>query len=152
MIGIKEKQELHIDNLICYRGIKRQDEIGLVVQEMETYIREVGARRIGDLITATHSIEGNGVDFEVFMPIDRRVDSSDTFAYKRQILIVNAVVASFKGYPAGFQEVYNQLNKYIAEHELKPITTGYVVSKSTDKASSESVEIDIYVGINPNIV
>ena len=56
------------------------------------------------------------------------------------------------GNPAGVQEAGNQLNQYIVEHELQPIIVGYNVTKKTDMLSPENTEIDVYVGISPNIL
>jgi len=74
------------------------------------------------------------------------------FAFKNYIKIINAVVASYKGRPIGLQEACNQLNQYIMEHKLQPKTVGYNVTKKTDMLNPENTEIDVYVGISPNIL
>ena len=70
------------------------------------------------------------------MPIDKSIDSTDKFAFKNYIKIINAVVASYKGRPIGLQEACNQLNQYIMEHKLQPITVGYNVTKKTEYVES----------------
>lgn len=52
----------------------------------------------------------------------------------------------------GLQDACNQLNQYIMERRLQPITVGYNVTKKTDMLSPENTEIDVYVGISPNIL
>ncbi len=37
-------------------------------------------------------------------------------------------------------------------HKLQPITVGYNVTKKADKLNPENTEIDVYVGISPNIL
>ena len=103
-------------------------------------------------ITATYAVEGNELDIELLMPIDKSIDSTDKFAFKNYIKIINAVVASYKGRPIGLQEACNQLNQYIMEHKLQPKTVGYNVTKKTDMLNPENTEIDVYVGISPNIL
>lgn len=49
-------------------------------------------------------------------------------------------------------EKCNQLNQYIVEHKLWPITAGYNVTKKTDMLNPENTEMDVYVGISPNIL
>ena len=88
----------------------------------------------------------------MLIPIDKSIDSTDKFVFKNQIKIVNAVVATYKGHPVGLQDACIQLNQYIMEHRLQPITVGYNVTKKTDILSPENTEIDVYVGINPNIL
>ena len=152
MLEIKENQELDVVNVISYRGKVRQVEFENVGKAMENYIQNVGAKRIGSPITATYSVEGDTIDVELLVPIDMSIDSTDKFVFKKHIKIVNAVVAVYKGHPRGLQEACNQLNQYIMEHGLQPITVGYNVTKKTDMITPENTEIDVYVGISPNIL
>lgn len=152
MLQIKEKQELNVVNVLSYRGIVKQVEIESIGKDMESYIQQAGAACMGNPITATYGLEGDVIDVELLMPINKRVDSTDRFVFKNQIRIVNAVVVYYKGHPNGLQEACNQLNQYIMEHGLQPITVGYNVTKKTDMLSLENTEIDVYVGISPNVL
>jgi len=152
MLEIKENQELNVTNVLSYRGKVKQAELESLGKEMESYIRNAGAKQVGNPITATYAVEGDAIDVELLMPIDRSIDSTDKFVFKKQLKIVNAVVAAYKGHPMGLQEACNQLNQYIMEHRLQPITVGYNVTKKTDMLNPENTEIDIYVGISPNIL
>lgn len=152
MLDIKENQELNMANVLSFKGKIRQMELENIGKEMELYIHNSGAKRVGNPITATHGIENDVIEVELLVPIDMRIASTDRFTFKNQIKIVNAVVASYKGKPMGLQETCNQLNKYIMEHGLQPITVGYNVTKKTDMLNLENIEIDVYVGINPNII
>lgn len=152
MLEIKENKELNVANVLGYRGKVRQAELENIGKEMECYIKNAGAKRVGNPTTATYAVEDDMVDIELLMPIDRSIDSTDRFVFKNQIKIVNAVVACYKGHPMGLQEACNQLNQYIMEHKLQPITVGYNVTKKTDILNPENAEIDVYVGISPNIL
>ena len=152
MLEIKENQELNVANVLSYKGKVKQAELENVGKEMESYIQNVGAKRVGNPIVATYAIEGATVDVELLMPIDMIINSKDKFVFKNQIKIVNAVVAAYKGHPIGLQDTSNQLNQYIMEHKLQPVTVGYNVTKKTDMLNPENTEIDVYVGINPNIL
>lgn len=152
MLEIKENQELNVANVLSYKGKVKQAELENVGKEMESYIQKAGAKRVGNPTTATYAVEGDMIDIELLMPIDRSIDSTDKFVFKNQIKIVNAVVACYKGHPLGLQEACNQVNQYIVEHKLQPITVGYNVTKKTDMLSPENTEIDVYVGISPNVL
>ena len=119
---------------------------------MADYIQKAGAKRISNPITATYAVDGDMVDMELFIPINMSIDSTDKYIFKNQIKIINAVVASYKGHPMGLQDACNQLNQYIMEHSLQPITVGYNVTKKTDILNPGNTEIDVYVGISPNIL
>ena len=152
MLEIKENQELNVANVLSYKGKVKQAELENVGKEMESYIQKAGAKRVGNPTTATYAVEGDMIDIELLMPIDKSIDSTDKFVFKNQIKIVNAVVACYKGHPLGLQEACNQLNQYIVEHKLQPITVGYNVTKKTDMLDPENTEVDVYVGISPNIL
>lgn len=152
MLEIKENQELDILNLLSYRGKVSQAEFESIGKEMEKYIQETGAKRAGNPITATYAVEGEIVDMEILIPIDKKIEAIGKFAFKNQIKITNAVVASYTGHPMGLQDACMQLNQYIMDNKLQPLTVGYNVTKKTDMLSPEQTEIDVYVGINQNIL
>ena len=93
-----------------------------------------------------------GQTLELICPIDKKIESIERYVYKEKIKIVNAVMMSYKGNPTGLQEACNELNKYIMENKLQPITVGYNVTKKIDILDINNAEIDVYVGINPNIL
>lgn len=152
MLDIKENQELNVANILSFKGRIKQTDFETIGTEMELYIHNSGANRTGNPITATYGIENDAIEVELLMPIDKSIASTDRFVFKNQIKIVNAVVACYKGNPMGLQEACNKLNRYITEHGLQPITVGYNVTKKTDMLNPDNTEIDVYVGISPNIL
>lgn len=152
MIEIKEKQELNVVNVISYRGKVKQAELENIGKDMESYIQQAGAMRKGTPITATYAVEGDTIDIEIIIPIDKSIDSADGFVFKNQIKIVNATVMSYIGNPVGLQEACEVLNKYIVDNKLQPITVGYNITKKVDMLDMNNTEIDVYVGINPNVL
>ena len=152
MLEIKENQELNVTNILSLREKIKQSELDVIGKEMECYIYSLGAKKFGTPITATYGVEGDMYDMEILMPVDRSIISTDRFVFKKQIKIVNAVTVSYKGHPMGLQEACNQLNQYITEHRLQPITVGYNVTKELDMLNLDNTQIDVYVGISPNIL
>ena len=152
MLEIKQNQELKIENLLSFRGMIKQSDLESVGKDMESYIKSFGANRIGNPVTVTYAVEGDKVDVEVLLQTDSIIASSDKYVFKDQIKLVNALVAAYKGHPMGLQEAVNQLNKFIIEQKLQPITVGYNVTKKVDLSNPDNTEIDVYVGINPNIL
>ncbi len=152
MLEIVQNQELNKEKLLSFRGRIRQTELESVGKDMESYIRNNGANRIGDPITVTYGVDNDLVDVELLLQVDCIIPSSDKYVYKDRIRIVNALVGIYKGNPVGLQESVVQLNKFITEHKLQPITVGYNVTKNVDVQNPDNTEINIYVGINPNIL
>lgn len=152
MVEILEGQTLEIENLISFRGKITQTEIERVGKDMEMFVAQAGANRVGNPVTATYGIEADKIDMELLLPIDKKIACSEKYAYKERIRIVNAVVAKYIGNPNSLQEACNELNQYIFEQKLVPVTAGYNITKRVDAANLENTEIDVYVGISQNIL
>ena len=152
MIEINMGQTLELDHVLSFRGKLAQNEVEQVGRDMETKISDANAKLIGHPIMATFSVDGSKLDMELICPIDKEIDSVEEYVYKKKIKIINAVKMSYKGNPNGLQEACNELNKYINDNKLQPITVGYNVTKKVDPLDINNAEIDVYVGINPNIL
>ena len=152
MIEIKEKQELNVKNLLSFRGKVSQAELEAISRDMQNVITTQGAKAVGSAITATFAMENGMLDIEILVPVDKPMESVGKYEYKERLHIVNAVKASYKGHPMGLQDVINQLNQYMIDSRLQPITVGYNVTKKMDMLTPENTEVEVYVGINPNVL
>lgn len=152
MYKIIEKQELNIYNLCCFRGKVTRQELQNIGLEMEKYIETCGGKKVGNPVSATYGIDGDLVDIELLIPIDKPIQSNGRYIYKEQLKLTNALMADYKGNPTMLSEAGNALNDYMVKNKLQPITVGYNVSKNIDVLDPDSAEIEIYVGINPNIL
>ncbi len=152
MLEIMEKQKLELRNLFCFRGKVKQTEVDGIVKAMEGKLAKMEAKCTGNPVTATFGVDGEYIDIEIMLPIDKSIGIIDRYYYKDKIEIVNAVLASYTGHPGKLQEVCNILNQYIIDNKLQPITVGYNITKMVDPLNLENTKIDIYVGINPNIL
>lgn len=90
-------------------------------------------------------------DAELMLPLDKTISATSEFGWKEHLFISNAVKLSYTGTPAGFQASCNELNAYLREKGYTPITAGYTVTKGVDQLSS-MVEMEVYVGVNLNVV
>lgn len=152
MSEIKTNQELEVKNVLSFRGKIKPQGLDAIVKDMECKMKLVGAERIGNPITATYTVDKDGIDVEVLLPISKGLNNIGAYKYKERIKIVNAVLLSYKGNPAGLQNACNELNQYMVDNQLQPITVGYNITKHIDTINVENTEIDVYVGINPNIL
>ena len=152
MTEIKTGQTLELNNVLSYRGKVKQSELEVVGKALEQEAVLAGAKVVGNPVTATYTVEQDEIDMELLLPIDREIPPTERYVFKKEIRIVNAVMAAYKGHPMGLQDACNQLNQYIVEHGLQPITVGYNVTKKTDMLCLENTEVDVYVGISPNIL
>ena len=152
MVEIKTNQELEVINVLSFRRKVTQSELENIGKDMKSKLAQVGAKPVGNAITATYGAERNSIDVEILLPIDCNTGNIGNYCFKEKIRIVNAVVASYRGNPMGSQNACNELNQYIMENKLQPITVGYNVTKKVDPLNIDNTEIDVYVGISPNIL
>lgn len=152
MSEILENQKLEIEHLLSFRGKVTNNEMEFIGRDMELAIKKAGAQKIGYPVTATYSIDGGKIDIELLIPIDKSISDTPKYHYKKQLKIVNAVVAKHIGNPAYLQQTCKELNQYIMDNGLTPITVGYSVPQKVDEAEMEKSIVNMYVGISPNIV
>lgn len=152
MLEILEGQTLEAEKLVSFRGSISQAELEEIGKKLEAVVNQAGAKRVGNPITATYGVDGNTMDIEILLPVDKKVDVTNKYTYKEKIKIVNAVAAKYTGNPSGLQEACNELNNYIVEKKLMPVTVGYNVPKKIDPLNMEQSEMEVYVGISQNIL
>lgn len=135
-----------------------QQELQTKSQEIEKLLAETGVKRAGPATTTTFSVEqgANGpvMDIEILIPLDREITPPAGYTWKPHFLLTNALMIRHIGNPSTMQNTVNELNAYIMEHQLVPISTGYNVTVKEAKTPLEidDIEVDIYVGISPNLL
>lgn len=155
---IRENQTLEMMNVLSYRGKMTQQEFAAKSQEIEGIMKENGAEKTAPVVTTTFSVEpgiiGPVMDVEILIPLNKEIQVPGGYAWKSRFLLTNAVKLHHVGHPSALQNSVNELNTYISEHHLVPITSGYNVTVKEPKTPLEmdAMEIDVYVGISPNML
>ena len=149
-----EHETLSMMNVLSYRGKMSQEELNKKLVEMIELVKKLGARIGAPVATTTFSIEGPVMDSELLVPLDRPVDVPEGYILKPQILITNAIKLHHTGNPMTLQNEMAQLQNYMTENKLVPITTSYNVTIKGANTIQEmdSVVIDVYIGVSPNIL
>jgi effector-binding domain-containing protein len=155
---ILENQELMLNNLISLRKKMTQQEMTQELQKIGQIIKENNATKCGPIITSTFAIEqgymGQVMDIEILIPVDKELSLGNSLNFKKQFCLINALKISHIGNPSLLQNTYNELNKYINDNNLQTITSAYAVTVKdiADISKIDEAIVDIYIGINPNIV
>lgn len=155
---ITQNQTLEMQNLLSYRGRMTQQEFTEKAQQIERILQEHGAQKAAPVVTTTFSIEqgamGPIMDAEILVPLNKEIPVPSGYVWKPQFLLTNAVKLHHVGNPAMLQNSVNELNAYITQHRLVPITSGYNVTVKEAKTPLEldTMEIDVYVGVSPNVL
>ncbi len=155
---ITQNQTLEMQNLLSYRGRMTQQEFTAKAQEIERILQEHGVEKAAPTVTTTFSVEqgttGPIMDAEILVPLNKEIQVPSGFVWKPRFLLTNAVKLHHVGHPSALQNSVNELNAYITQHQLVPITSGYNVTVKEAKTPLEldTMEIDVYVGISPNVL
>lgn len=156
MSEILKNQKFEINNVLSYREKMLEHKINQRAIMMKNFIKNEGSKCMGSPITATFGINvDNGnriIDVEILIPVDRKIDHGEEYVLKEQFKLENALMIRHIGNPMLIQESFNELNQYIMDNHLVPITVGYNVTVNSDAGDIENTEIDIYVGISPNVL
>lgn len=154
-VEILENMTLEMHNVLSFRGKMTQQELVAKSQEIDQLMKANGVSKAAPTATTTFSVEPGGImDIEVLIPLDKTFNVPGGFAIKPKILITNALMIKHRGHPSGLENTVNALNNYIISNHLVPITTGYnvTVKDANTPLGIDNMEVEIYVGISPNIL
>lgn len=156
---IETNKELHLKNVISVRRKMTQIELGIEAQNIKKLFDE-SKLSVKTLSSITYSVNSEKEE-KPLLDVELIAESGtgqvplhlpESYTMKPEIKVVNALFVKYEGTAAGLQSVYNELNAYIANHKLQPVTPAFSVSLNPFANTQEKVNIDIYVGINPNIL
>jgi len=149
--------EISFKNLLSFRKALTQAELQEEMKKIEEFLTKNNLKKNGPTITTTFSVNQAMIptmDIEVLIPLEGNIPSSDTYKIKKEFKLVNALKSSHIGNPAGMQQTVISIQKYIQENNLQPITSVYNVTIKEVKSAEEmdKLHVDMYIGLNPNIV
>lgn len=147
----KLNQEFIIGNLVTKKGKFSQNKFQAIMNEIVGKYKEFSIDKGENIITTTKSIElvsGDLIlDVEVLLPLKEEIFIEAPYEYKRCVKITNALYARVEDYTK-LQEVLEEMNQYMSNNGLQPITSAYLVQSK----ENEKIIIEVYIGLNPNIL
>ena len=153
---IEEHQEFHANNLLSFRASLTQAEMQKEMQNLEKFINDNNLTIVGPKISTTYSVSQGMVptmDLEILVPIDKQFKETKEYKFKSELKLVNALKSVHKGNPQGFNNTVIELQKYIQDKKLMPITSLYTVNVHEVKSPEDmdNFNAELYISINPNI-
>lgn len=156
---ITEHRELHLFALLSKRSDFFPEDLVNELNVIKTVLEKLGCS-IYSVITAAYGEKTNKegkklVDGEILIELaDGKFPEilPEGYVVKDELYLVNALCCEYEGTPHALQQIYQDLAVYIGERKLQPITAVYTLSQHPYKQSKDTVNVQIYVGINPNVV
>ena len=152
-MDIKLNQTFQMDNLLAMRKRLPPAQWQEHVAKMFAHIESCGAKKMDGGVSATYAADADGMDMEMYFPIDRVIPSTEEFIFKPKLRLVNCVKMNYKGNPQGLQGAMESVNTYMTDNGLTPVAVGFVVTvrEVHDVRDLELFEVDVYVPVNPNV-
>ena len=120
------------------------------------FFKENGIEKAGNIVTATYAVDTSSgiMDIEILVPMNKEILLPDGYLFKPIFKLVNAIKIRHEGNPAFLQKSADEMTEYIQENKLTPITVGYnvIVNEPKTPQDIDNMIVDIYVGVNPNIL
>ena len=157
-MAVEEGKSIRLENVLSLRKKMAQTEINTEMMKIGRFLNDNGLRKSGPIITATFAVDtADGqplVDMEILVPIDRAIEPFGGYGFKKVFHLVNAVYAKHMGNPALLQKTYNEILEHIRDNNLQQITAGYNVNVKDPQPgqSLDEMVVDVYIGVNPNIL
>lgn len=153
---IKKHQEVRLENLLSCRKKIKENEIDKEFAAMGDFIRTYKLNQIGGVITTVHKIDKDNslLDMEIMIPIEHEAKTLKNYTVKPVFHLVNALHLEYKGNPENLGEAHQEIYKYVATNQLRPITPLYNFygNKLDESQSIEALKVDLLIGINPSII
>lgn len=155
---ITEHNELQKKNLFSKRFTTSQIEFSKFMMELKKLCDD-NLFIVANIITVTYGIqqtpEGQMMDIEVLIEIQNMnsdVNMPGDFNIKEEISIINAINMHYEGNQQESVSALNEINRYLSDNKLQAITPAYTVSHNPFVQLGNNINMDVYVGINPNVM
>ncbi len=155
---VESGKEFIMENVLSLRKKMTQRQLDQEMEKIGEFLQSNGATQAGPIVTVTFSIETKNeeplLDMEILVPMDKELELSGDYVFKPLFKVTNAVYARHKGNPAKLQNTYNEMLSFIQENNLQQITVGYnvLINEPMPGLTLDDMIIDVYIGINPNIL
>lgn len=158
MNEIIENASLEMENVLSFRGKVTQQQMIQITKEMQNIIDSNNAHKTLSGVSATFAIDTASsvpmMEVEIMYPLDKPITVSAPYVFKPVFRLRNAVKIRHSGNPPLMQNTANELMAFIKEKGLMPVTVGYnvTVQEPSSPTDVDSLIVDMYVGVNDNIL
>lgn len=149
---IVEKQYLSVESLLSYKARTTYGKLDKLICHVNESLPMLGLKRVGStLFTISEHKYGCDepiLDVEIMIPINIAFKSNEYYVYKPRIVLTNALKKRCSYNFTDIFEARTEMQQYIYMNERKPLTEFFY--RIIESGNMEAV--DIYIGINENIV
>ena len=153
---IFKNQILQYENVLSYRTEIPISDLNSMIIFIQENTDALNLKICGNIAATVHgekTISGLKMsDIEFLIPIDKKIKENSAFKFKPLFKLVNAVKLRHEGSLSKIKESEYILNEYISQNALQSVTQiYYLFIQSTEYDNGDNI-VDIYKGINENIL
>ena len=137
-----EHQMLNHEYILSYQTKVDNKIIPDMLKSMKENISVIGLETCGNIIITKH----DGIT-EFLIPVDRKFEGNQHYVFKPGFKLVNAARQRYYGSFDNIDTGLKELNSYIFENSLTPITNFYIMEVDLDNNV-----YDIFIGISENVL
>ena len=139
---VVEHQMLDHEYVLSYKTKIDDKVIPNMLSSIKENISVIDLEICGNIIITMHD-----EITEFLIPVDRKFEGNQHYMFKPGFKLVNAVRQRYYGAFNNIDAGLKELNSYIFEHSLTPITNSYIVEIDSDNSV-----YDIFIGISENVL
>ena len=147
---ILEHQTLILHNLISYRTKMKREALPAFIRHSLANIGSLGMVPAGRILFTEDNSQSQNM--EVLIPVSQEPAACEEYQNKPIFKLLNAVSARHEGNLADMDKIEQRLRAYANSKAYQIITNPYYSIVRLDPESPGGAIIDIYLGINANIL
>lgn len=153
---IFKNQILQYENVLSYRTQIQISDVNKMIGFIQRNTDALNLKICGNIAATVHEKENiSGMemsDIEFLIPVNKKISESSAFKFKPVFKLVNAVKIRHEGSIKEIGHSEHILNEYILQNAMQPVTQiYYLFIRSTEYDNGDNI-VDIYKGINENIL
>lgn len=137
-----EHQMLSHEYVLSYQTTVDDKMIPNMLSSIKENISVIDLKICGNIIITKHD-----ETTEFLVPVDRKFEGNQHYVFKPGFKLVNAVRQRYYGNLDEIDTGLKELNSYIFENSLVPITDPYIMDVDSDNSV-----YDIFIGISENVL
>ena len=137
-----EHQMLNYEYVLSYQTKVNDKIIPEMIKSIKENISVINLKICGNIIITKR----NDIT-EFLIPVDRKFEGNQHYMFKPGFKLVNAVRHRYYGSFCDIDTGLKELNSYISENSLTPITNSYIMEVDPDNSV-----YDIFIGISENVL
>ena len=147
---ILEQQALILHDLISYKVRLTREKLPGFIRHCLANIDSLGIQPAGRILfTEDDSCEQN---MEILIPVRPAPETCDQYQKKNVFRLINAVSARHEGTLDDLNRIEHDLLAYVQKKSYQAITKPYYSIVRLDADRPGSAIIDVYIGVNYNIL